>query len=141
MKLKLFFPFLLLFAISISSCTHKTFISKYNAAILDEVKAGQSMTAKLYSDAIANTDKSYSASEENYELLSAFVTSLQDKEAARPKSALLVAIVNNIQTALNDARIHHRSKGTLNNAEFEQFQQALNRQWKSLYNSERNLPK
>lgn len=124
----------------LTSCT-VSFISKYDEAVKTEVKAGQSMTERAYSEAIANLDKSFAANEPTYKMLSAQITSLKGKEAARPKSKLLVAMVNEIEKAYNNAVAFHKRKGVLNEAELTQFKDALNMQWKSLLNAENNLPK
>lgn len=138
MKLKLFAIALPLFLCV--SCK-VSFISKYDETVKTEVKAGQSMTEKVYSEAIANLDKSYEANEATYKMLSAQITALKGKEAARPKSKLLVAMVSEIESAYNKAVAYHKRKGTINDAELAQFKQSLNRQWKSLLNAENNLPK
>lgn len=138
MKLKLFaiaLPLLICVSCKVS------FVSKYDETVKTEVKSSQSMTAQAYTEAIANLDKSYAANEATYKLLSAQISSLKAKEAARPKSKLLVAMVSEIEKAYNSAVAYHKKKDILNNAELEQFKQSLNRQWKSLLNAENNLPK
>ena len=142
MKAKLSFRslFAILLIFSIASCK-VSLISKYDANVLQEVKTAESLTNKLYEEAIASEDKTYTFNSGNYELVSVQIASLKDKEAARPKSKLLVAMVSNIEVAFNKAKGNHRARGSLNNAELEQFKGVLQRQWKSLLNAERNLPK
>ena len=141
MKIKLVFSALLMAAVfSITSCK-VSLISKYDASVLQEVKTAESLTNKLYDEAIASPDKSYQSNSEKYELVSAQISSLKDKEAARPKSRLLVAMVSNIEVAFNKAKGDHRSRGSINNAELEQYKGVFERQWKSLLNAEQNLPK
>lgn len=139
MKLKLFFP-LLIITMAIASC-RVTFQPTYDAGVLDEIKVGQTLTQKLYETAIANPDKSYAASDSLYKMLAAQISSIATKEAARVKSTLLVAQVNELQKTFNKYRNSHQSKNVLNNTEFGLYASYLDAIWKSIKNAEQNLPK
>lgn len=139
MKLKLFLP-LLLITMAISSCK-VTFQPTYDAGVLSEIKVGQSLTQKLYETAISNPDKSYAASADMYQMLSAQINSLATKEAARVKSSLQVAQVDQLKKLFNKYENYHKIKGVLNDAEFKLYGTYLDAIWKSLKNAEQNLPK
>lgn len=130
-------PMFLILAIS----CRVTFQPTYDAGVLNEIKVGQTLTQKLYETAIANPDKSYAASDSLYKMLAAQISSIATKEAARVKSALLVAQVNELQKTFNKYRNSHQSKNVLNNTEFGLYASYLDAIWKSIKNAEQNLPK
>jgi hypothetical protein len=139
MKIKIFLASMIL-SVAMLSCK-VAFVPTYDSGVYAEIKLGQSLTKKLYDQAIENPDKSYAASDSLYRMLGAEIASIVSKESARPKSRLLVGIANNIQIAFNKYRNDHLVKGKLNNTELKLYNQYLQAHFKSLENAEKNLPK
>lgn len=129
-----------MFLILAMSC-RITFQPTYDANVSDEIKAGQILTQKLYDAAVGNPDKTYAASAEMYQMLGAMINSLATKEAARVKSSLQVAQVDQLKKLFNKYENYHKIKGVLNDAEFKLYASYLNALWKSIKNAEQNLPK
>lgn len=137
MKLKIFLPLLL---ISIIVSCRVTFQPAYDSGVMSEIKLGRSLTQALYKNAIESPDKSYAASDSTYKMLAAQISSISNKEAARPKSKMLVAQVNELQKLFNWARNEHLRKTVLNLTEIDLYAKYLDDAWKSLINAEQNLP-
>lgn len=126
--------------LSLASCS-TTLISKFDASIEKEIELGRSMTSKAFDEAIQNPDKSFGANSVNWDIVAAQISSLIEKEAAREKSALLVAQVKELHKAFSKIVEHHLTNGELSNPYLEQYKQQMDAQWKSILSAEQRLPK
>jgi hypothetical protein len=137
MKIKL--TFLMLFAMLAFTACKVTLVPGRSDAAIQQVQDAATATDNLYDNIIANSDKSYNASADNYKEVKEQIMQILVLDSARKNTKVILIIANDISKRFAKYENEHKQNGTINNSQARTYQDYMHALFSSLLNAENSF--
>lgn len=118
-----------------ASCTVKL-VPTRDTNMISQVGAASNMTAALYDEIIASSDRSFPTYESEYQNVQNAIDNIVVQDATRDKAKVVLKIATDIKNRFANYTAQHKAETNLNDAQLRTFKNYMQALWSALYNAE-----